>query len=218
MAAMLAGFGADVLANHWKNIGVVATLALVIAASWDSWLVTMPNANVALMMVVTQDLGSAEFNQYYGVPFNMFRTTLSNRGSVYCNESLDYSNLPENVLGFNQPGYLGEQYVTGQGSVSLVKWTPNALTYDVDAEGSLPRNRIVVVNQNFDSGWRVAEGSGRVFSEGGLIGVQVPEGKQRLKLVYRNYVFYLGAAITFLTGVLTMLLWRHERRTLEELP
>jgi hypothetical protein len=217
MAAMLAGFGADFLAQHWKYYGVVVALVLVIAATWDSWQVTMPNAKVTLMMLADGIPALPEFRQYFGNPFNMFRTALSNQGSVYCNESLDYSNLPESVVAFNQPGYLGEQYVTGTGSVRLEHWTPNALTYDVDAEGSLPQSRIVVVNQNFDSAWRVADGSGRVISEGGLIGVQVPEGKQRLKLIYRNYAFYVGAAITCLSGVLTVLLWRHERRTLLEL-
>lgn len=216
MAAMLAGFGAEVLAHQWKYYGVIIALALVIAATWDSWQVTMPNATVTLMMVVNRIPAFPEFSQYFGGPFDMFRTALSNRGSVYCNESLDYSTLPESVVGSNQPGYRGEQYIIGQGSVRLERWTPNALTYDIDAEGNLPKSRIVVVNQNFDSAWRVAEGSGRVFSEGGLIGVQVPEGKQRLKLIYRNYVFYIGAAISFLTGVLTVLLWRYERRTLVE--
>jgi uncharacterized membrane protein YfhO len=69
-----------------------------------------------------------------------------------------------------------------------------------------------VVNQNYDPAWRVGEGSGEVFSEGNLLGVRVPEGRQRLELVYRNYLFYVGAIITFLTGIISLLVWRHERR------
>jgi uncharacterized membrane protein YfhO len=66
------------------------------------------------------------------------------------------------------------------------------------------------VNQNYDPAWRVGEGSGEVFSEGNLLGVRVPEGRQRLKLVYRSYLFDVGAIITFLTGILSLLVWRYE--------
>jgi uncharacterized membrane protein YfhO len=71
----------------------------------------------------------------------------------------------------------------------------------------------MVVNQNYDSSWRVNEGIGQVFSEGGLIGVRVPKGEQHLELVYRSYLFYIGALITFVTGALSLFLWRHERGT-----
>jgi len=213
MVAVLSAFGADFLSHNRKTYGLGVALTLMLLATWDAWRVTMPNARVALMMKTNNIFSVADFRQYFGHPFDMYRTALSNQGSVYCNESLDFSNLPESVIASNQPGYLGEQYLIGPGAISLLKWTPNALTYSLDAEGNSPGSRIMVVNQNYDPAWRLSEGSGEVFSEGGLIGVRVPEGKQRLTLAYRNYFFYLGAIVTFLTCVLSLFVWRHERRS-----
>ena len=215
MVAMLSALGAEFLTARWQRYGLVLALAMTLCATLDAWTVTMPNARVTLMNRFHNMPASPEFRQYFGVPFDMFATALSNHGSVYCNESLDFSNLPENVLGSNQPGYFGEQYLIGPGSIDLLRWTPNALTFHIDARGDTPRNRIVVVNQNYDPSWRIGKGSGEVFSEGGLIGIRLPEGEQELELVYRNYFFYLGAFITFVTGVLSLLVWRHERRISE---
>jgi hypothetical protein len=211
MMAMVSALGADFLATSWNRYGVVLALALACCAGFDAWTVTMPNVKVTVMNRANQSSNDPEFRQIFASPFNMFGATLANRGSVYCNESLNFSNLPENVIGLNQPGYLGEQYLVGPGSVNLLRWTPNALTFDVDAEGNKPAGRILVINQNYDPAWRVGEGSGEVFSEGNLLGVRVPEGRQRLELVYRNYVFYVGAIVTFLTGIISLLVWRYER-------
>lgn len=68
----------------------------------------------------------------------------------------------------------------------------------------------MVVNQNYDPAWRLVEGNGEVFSEGGLIGVRIGAGRQHLKLAYRSYPFLIGAVITLLTSVSTLLLWRCE--------
>jgi len=211
MVAILSALGGEFLSTRWQRPGIALALILAFAATYDAWVVTMPNARVTVMHQPGPVPANRDFSQFFDGPFNMFATAISNQGSVYCNESLNFSNLPESVQGSNQSGYLGEQYLIGPGSVSLLRWTPNALTFYVDAQGKDRRSRIMVVNQNYDPSWRVNSGSGEVFSEGGLIGVRVPEGRQRLELVYRNYLFYLGALVTFLTGALSLLWWRYER-------
>jgi len=107
------------------------------------------------------------------------------------------------VIASNQPGYRGEHYLLGPGSLVGRRWTPNALSYDVVT----PVANVVVINQNYDTNWRLARGRGEVFSQGGLIAVRVPAGGQHLRLVYRSNAFLVGAAISLLTAVITLALW-----------
>ncbi len=140
----------------------------------------------------------------------MFGTALSNRGAVACHEVPPLYGSPYSVIGANQPGYFGEQYLTRSGAVTLSRWTPNALSYNVDT----PSSNVLVVNQNYDQNWRLAEGKGEVFPEGGLIGVRLPPGTQHLKLVYRSYLFLFGAAVTLLTCIVAFVVWRRESDSL----
>src|SRR5208282_1478057 len=98
---------------------------------------------------------------------------------------------PTAVRGYNQPDYYGEQYLLDTGTLTLSDWTPDALSYDVDT----PVPNVLVVNQNYDPSWRIVEGAGDVFSEGGLIAVRIPAGKQHIRLAYRSYPFLIGAVI-----------------------
>ena len=131
--------------------------------------------------------------------------TRANTGAMNCYE---YTGFPTRVTGSNQPGYRGEQYLLGPGTATITKWTPNALSYDIVA----PRDTTLVVNQNYDDGWRVSSGNGEVFSNDDLLAVRIAAGSQRLALVYRDKYFSLGAILTMLTIVATLLLWFGERR------
>lgn len=130
----------------------------------------------------------------------------SNRGAIFCYDYFDYG-YPTRVRGYNErDAYRGEQYLLGQGTVTLSEWTPNALSYDVDTASP----NVMVVNQNYDPAWRLVEGDGEVISEDGLIGVRIGAGRQHLKLAYRSYPVLVGAVITLLTSVGILLLWRFE--------
>lgn len=80
------------------------------------------------------------------------------------------------------------------------------LDYDVDT----PANNLMVVNQVYDPNWRVVEGSGKVVSAGGLVGVRIPPGRQHLKLAYRSLAFVAGLIITFLTSIVAVVICRRE--------
>jgi hypothetical protein len=41
-----------------------------------------------------------------------------------------------------------------------------------------------VVNQNYDRFWRLTAGRGTVISQGGLLAVSIPAGRQTLRLSY----------------------------------
>jgi hypothetical protein len=134
----------------------------------------------------------------------MYPMTRANLGAMNCYE---YTGFPTKVTGSNQPGYRGEQYLLGPGTAKISKWTPNALTYDVAA----PRDTTLVVNQNYDDGWRVVSGNGEVFSNDDLLAVRIPAGAQHLMLIYRDKYFSLGAILTMLTILAAILLWFGER-------
>ncbi len=202
--AVLAGLGADFLTRRLRPFGAIFASLLVCGAVFDAWLVSIPNLAAPVAGGLSPHRAPPQFKQFYGSTWDMFETSLYNRGAVACNEVLALYKSPYSVIGANQPGYFGEQYMTGPGSVTLREWTPNALSYDVNA----PSAGVVVVNQNYDSNWRLAEGRGEVFSDGGLIGIRVPRGSEHLKLVYRSYPFMAGAAVTFLTCLAAILLWR----------
>ena len=69
---------------------------------------------------------------------------------------------------------------------------------------------VLVVNQNYDPGWRLAGGGGDVISHDGLLAVRLPAGAPRVKLVYRSRPFAIGVVITGLTTVALLALWRFE--------
>ena len=95
------------------------------------------------------------------------------------------------AVGFNQPGYRGEEFLEGRGDVSLVDWTPNVLTFHVDS----PERAVLVVNQNYDPAWTLARGEGEVFSNEGRIGVRIPAGSGEVVLRYRSRAFEWGVAL-----------------------
>jgi len=138
-----------------------------------------------------------------GAKFNMTHVAEANMGALECYE---YTDITTNAVGYDQGGYKGEQYLTGPGMLQLTRWTPNALSYDVTVFAPT----VLIVNQNYETGWHLTEGLGEVSSENGLIAVRLPTGKQHLKLVYRSKPFDYGLAIFVLTLAALLLLWRYE--------
>ncbi len=204
---VLAGFGVDFLSRRYRPLGAILASLLLAAAVADGWLVSLPNLSAPVGGTIWVPPAAPRFRQEFGSTWQNFETAASNTGSIACNEAvIGFYDLrgASNVIGYNQPGYFGEQYLIRSGSVTLSRWTPNALSYDVDT----PSSNVLVVNENYDPNWRLAEGKGEVFPEGGLIGVRVPSGAQHLKLVYRSYLLLFGAALTLLTWIVAFVVWR----------
>ena len=130
----------------------------------------------------------------------------ANRGLPVCHEVDGLIAPHSNVLGYNQAGYHGEQYLLGAGKLTLNRWTPNALSFDID----VPVPTVMVLNQNYDSGWHLEQGQGTVFSKDTLIGVELPAGQQHIVLAYGSRPFLIGMAFTLATFLLMLLLWRYE--------
>jgi uncharacterized membrane protein YfhO len=121
-------------------------------------------------------------------------------------ECYEYTDITTKAVGYDQPGYRGEQYLTGPGTVAVSRWTPNALTYEVSA----PMPTVLTINQNYNEGWRLSAGRGELFANGGLIGVRLPAGRQRLTLSYRSVQFLYGLVVSLLGFAAMLLLWRFD--------
>jgi hypothetical protein len=101
-----------------------------------------------------------------------------NMGMVRCYE---YASWPTSALGYNEPGYRGEEYMIGTSKMFLIDpWTPNQLSFAVDAG----RPDQLIINQNFDRHWSVVGGSGEIADNGGLLAIRVPSDSQVVTIKY----------------------------------
>ena len=79
--------------------------------------------------------------------------------------------------------------------VERIAWTPNAITLRVAS----PAPATVLVNQNYDRGWR--SGQGNVRAEGGLLAIDVGAGETVVELVYRDWLLTIGLVVSALGWV-----------------
>lgn len=204
--APLAGMGAQALCRRgWICTAIVALI--LIAATRDCWNVNHMNVRHGMAGLVREPAAwNSDFRQFWDdTNHQTYFVATSNRGALNCN-SMNILGL--HAVGYNQPDYRGEQYLLGDGSVKLTGWTPNELTFDVQT----PSTVIMVINQNYEPGWRLVKGRGDVFSRSGLLGIILPAGHQHLELAYQSVAFERGLTITLVTFLLTSAIWFYERR------
>jgi hypothetical protein len=205
--SVMAGFGADRIARTRPPGGGLVALLLITGSVVDAWLVGVPNLNYVFGGEERTQPLAPTFRQMSAraSTFHMLGFARANMGAIRCYE---VPTFPSEVKGADEPGYRGEQYLLGAGSVRVVEWTPNQLAYEVDAAAPT----VLVVNQNYAPGWRLVEGRGTVVPDGGLLAVTVPAGTQRVRLLYRGGAFLLGLAITTATSVAALVVRRREGR------
>ena len=78
------------------------------------------------------------------------------------------------------------------GTVVRIHWSPSSIAFRV----ALSRPATLVVDQNFDRGWRSSEG--RSISRDGLLALPLPSGEREVTLRHRPDGFGLGLAMTVL--------------------
>jgi len=207
-AGVLCAFGVDSLRRIAMPWGAWITAFLIAIAVADAWAVDTRELHYVVEGPGLSDSEAGAFRQSANPDLRraMFSSARANIGVIRCAE--DIQTLTP-VRGFAQVGYRGEQQLLGPGNVTLERWTPNALTFNVDA--AVPT--VLVVNQNFDPGWRLVRGNGTVFARGGLLGVLIPAGAQQLELAYQGVQFTLGLAITVMAFAAMLILWKFENRT-----
>ncbi len=205
VVGVMAALGFDWIASLKPPYGLYVSVFLLALCSINSMLVGPPILSDVLNNQSVAGPPINEFKQIARGPGNnsMLIPAMQNEGVVRCYE---YVNWDTPVRSEGTPGYLGEQYIDGSGTVRVVRWTPNALSYEVDA--SAPT--VLVINQNYDAPWRLQSGHGEVVSQGGLLAVRLPAGRQEITLRYFGIPFLSGAAITFTFAV--MALWILRKR------
>jgi len=202
-----AAIGVESLERRLGRLGTIVAALLVGAVVVDQWAVGPPELRHMFEGEEPVIAPSPTFRQSgeRWAFLRMLPLSKANMGAVICYE---YVAFRSPAIGADTPGYRGEEYLRGPGAVRQLEWTPNALTYEVEA--ATPTE--LVVNQNYDPGWRLVEGGGDVVSDGGLLAVRVPAGASRVKLVYRGGPFAVGVLVTGVALVALLTLWRVERR------
>jgi hypothetical protein len=176
--AVLAGFGFDVLRG---SRGYVIALAIIVLGGVDCLLMSPWQLGYALQnpaQLQTADPVFTQLRDGSAPSRQMLHFTEQNRGVVNCYEYTEW-NSP--VKGNADDGYKGNQYLLGPGLVRLLTWSPNKLSFAIDA----PNASELMVNQNYDRFWTLTKGAGSVVSAAGLLAVLLPPGKQTLELSYR---------------------------------
>ncbi|MDB4938942.1 MAG: hypothetical protein JWP87_5914 [Labilithrix sp.] len=148
----------------------------------------------------------AEFHQARGNRWLAVHLQSQNIGSLSCMET--HRVAETTLLRGDLPA---EEYLAPEsadaGTVKRVAWSPTKITLHVDV--SKPAR--VLVNQNWAPGWHAS--AGKVVSNEGLIGVDVPAGAHDLVLSFLPWSTLGGASVT-LSALLALAVigWRARRR------
>ena len=94
----------------------------------------------------------------------------------------------------------------GAGQASLVRWSPSELRFRT----SLAAPARLIVNQDFDPGWRASEGTPRPHA--GLLALDVAAGEREVVFTHRPEGFVPGLALTLAGIVLSFVALRFLRR------
>jgi hypothetical protein len=207
LIGVLAGFGIDWLCSLQGRLGAAIAVFLLGVCSYQTIRVGPPLISQVINSQRSPRPPADRFSQIWLGPQGnqMTLAAMENHGVVGC-----YGYQPAFIssAASDRNGYKGEQYLAGAGNSSLINWSPDALTYKVD----VPAETSLVINQNYDSGWRVARGSpGIVTSYRGLLAVHVQRGSEEIRLEYLPVSIVFGAIVSLLTVAGSILLCRYWR-------
>ncbi len=207
LAASALGAGRRWVAARWPAAGRAAAVGAAVIALGVAADVTLTNGRLLQQGIdppLPDGAASADFFQnpaaaYWRLP----AFPVEGYGTPGCYVALDWKASPWLWLGHNPQTFVQP---LAAGTVTRVAWSPNRLEYDV----RLSAPATVVVNQNYDGGWRVDGGRGAVaggFVPGearlshdvhahGLLAVELPAGAHHLVLRHRPPGLWLGATLT----------------------
>lgn len=196
--AILAGKTAHALLVRWKKNATIraAIICLLLLGIADIFFVGYRMHDTAFPLPPPAAMHTLDFQQMFdtnksrsGSYSSMYYNLLSNRGTLNPFDPLPHSNF---ATGFNQPGYRGEIYLEGNGTASYSFWSPNKLVVHVD----VPAQTQLIINQNYDQGWRVLDGR-QVQNVRGLLAATVTPSDTEITFQYRT-PYWLHGWIVFL--------------------
>jgi hypothetical protein len=133
-----------------------------------------------------------------------YASMLRNIGIIACYES---ANVSRNAIPQSHPRYRGEAFILedeipGAASARIRTWTPNELRIETrSAEDST-----LVVNQNYDPGWKTADGR-EVRNLDGRIAVATRRGADSVTLEYSPRSAWFGLLTSALATIGVFLHW-----------
>jgi hypothetical protein len=204
---LLAGVAVDALARpapgpraaRWWPWARAAGLVLAVVYLFDAASFNRLQWGQTIGTPPPRDPRAASFRQVPGDRGRMMAFPRSNQGTLSCFEETPLPISPR--LRGNLPAdeYLADP---SAGTVRRVRWSPNRIVLDVDVQ----RPAVVLVNQNFDPGWRAqvgdGEGAGVIANEGGLLAARVEAGRRLVTFYYRPRSLVIGAAVSLVTLLL----------------
>jgi hypothetical protein len=205
---VLAALGAQFVCDHGGPWGPRIAVAILSVGLVDAWLVGSPNYRYLFHYDFERPKMSESFRQFW-VDIPIFTTYISqaNMGSLNC-QGFGYNVPPNNMLfAYNQNGYRGEYFMSGDGTLEQTEWTPNRLSFDISPTAPTT----LVINQNFDVDWRIESGHGAMTSDEGRLAVAVPAGHQRLTIFYRPQHMMVAVIMTAIGWIAFVFLWWWER-------
>jgi hypothetical protein len=128
-----------------------------------------------------------------------YASLLENTGVIRAWNNLKY---PRRAVPKGHRLYVGEVVAwdrTGGLEVSNATITPNTVGFDSSGPGGL-----VVINQNFHSGWKAVDGDAHVEDSGGLLGVRVAAGTAHTAVAFQPRAFEWGAGVSLLALIATV--------------
>jgi len=189
---------------RWIGVGVtVAALAFLVDASqfnrqqWEQNFAGPPRTLAR----------AAEFHNAPGNSAIMYVYPPANQGSLNC-----FEETPIPISSALRANLASEEYLRepDAGTVRRVHWSPNRIELDVTAT----RPATVIVNQNWNAGWRVTGGT--VVERDGLLAATVPAGHQTLVFRFLPTSVLAGAGVTVFAalGAVTLVIYDRRRRRL----
>ncbi len=169
----------------WKSISTYQ----VPEGRWDS---TPPSEHQPFTQIRVQ----ISQRNVHGAWSNQYLPLLQNIGVVDSYETIPFERY---VLANTDNNYIGEHYLTGEGVVSLKKWSPNKLVFHVKIE----HDNLMIINQNFDQGWHSSVGN--LTSHEGLLSVELTSGDYEFEVYYLPKSFQLGVYLFIITILLRRL-------------
>jgi hypothetical protein len=142
-----------------------------------------------------------ESNTLFTTTSGLYPAFLSNRGVIRGYEIVP---IPSSATASGDFNYRGEAYLDDTaGEVEVEGWSPNVLVLSVRSADS----GTLIINQNFDPGWRAASfGEGgreerSPISRQGRLAIPVLPSDRRIELRYLPGSFLLGAGVSSIAWI-----------------
>lgn len=190
------------LKSNGRSFAKFIIPAIVLAVAFDLIFVNFRVFKQAFVIQPLRNQENKDFAQRYAdVNFygenvsrsSMYPVFLSNSGILNSYEVISVKK--GGVLTTDDPHYEGEVYLrSGKGQATVSYFSPNKVVINVNPN----KESVLVLNQNYYNGWRVAKRGGLSYADSydGLIATKVNPEDKIITFFYLPNSFFIGALIS----------------------